>query len=239
MNFKGLQISVCKPFLWAGFDLIATWTFLRPRILQAVLEKWGYEVVAVADGVAAQAAMQADDAPQLVVLDWMMPSLDGPSLCRNLRERMPHKPLYLILLTAKGEKGDMVQGLEAGADDYVSKPYDNAEMQARVNVGRRMVMLQNELRESVKLQGILEMAGAVCHELNQPLQGVLGYSELLSMEMGKDDLNYATIEKMKMEIERIGELTRKIMKIFRYRSKNYTDGSRILDIDLASRPTWQ
>ena len=217
--------------------LIAEDDFTSRTMLQAVLTKWGYEVTATPDGEAALATLQTAGAPQLAVLDWMMPGMDGLSLCRKLREQERSEPLYLILLTSKDEQDDIVQGLEAGADDYISKPFDNEELRARVNVGRRMVTLQNELREREKLQGVLEMAGAVCHELNQPLQSVSGFSELLLMNMETSDPNCERLKIIKTGIERIGELTQKIMKITRYRSKNYMNGkSRILDIDKASQP---
>lgn len=217
--------------------LIAEDDFTSRTMLQAVLTKWGYEVMAVPDGEAALAAMQAANAPQLAVLDWMMPGMDGLSLCRKLRTLERPESLYLILLTSKDERDDIVKGLEAGADDYISKPFDNEELRARVSVGRRMITLQNELREKEKFQGVLEMAGAVCHELNQPLQSVSGFSELLLMDMETSDPNHEKLKNIKTGIERIGELTRKIMKITRYRSKKYMNGkSRILDIDQASQP---
>jgi len=126
-----------------------------------------------------------------------------------------------------------VQGLEAGADDYIAKPYNNAELKARVDVGRRMLLLQNEMREREKLQGVLEMAGAVCHELNQPLQIVSGFAEMLLLETNTDDKNYKILKTIKQGIERIGELTRRIMKITRYQAKPYLKG-RIVDINEAS-----
>ena len=217
--------------------LIAEDSLTSRTMLEAALTKWGYDVISTSDGEEAYTAFQQNDAPQLAVLDWMMPGMDGLSLCRKLREQERSEPLYLILLTSKDERDDIVQGLEAGADDYISKPFDNEELRARVNVGRRMVTLQNELREKEKFQGVLEMAGAVCHELNQPLQSVSGFSELLLMDMETSNPNHERLKNIMTGIERIGELTRKIMKITRYRSKNYMNGkSRILDIDQASQP---
>lgn len=215
--------------------LIAEDDFTSRTILQAVLAKWGYEVTSTGDGDEAFAAFQQNDAPQLAVLDWEMPGMDGAALCRKLRGQERKDPLYLILLTSRGESGDIVQGLEAGADDYIAKPYDNGELQARVNVGRRMITLQNEMREREKLQGVLEMAGAVCHELNQPLQSVSGFSEMLLMDLESGDRNYETLKTIKSGIDRIGELTRKIMNISRYQSKPYLSRSKIIDIEEASR----
>ncbi|RPH48657.1 MAG: response regulator [Desulfobacteraceae bacterium] len=214
--------------------LIAEDDFTSRTMLAAVLAKLGYEVISTCNGEEAFDKFQKDDAPQLAVLDWEMQGLDGISLCRKLREQERKEPLYLILLTARGESEDIVKGLEAGADDYIAKPYDNAELQARINVGRRIIMLQNEMREREKFQGVLEMAGAVCHELNQPLQVVSGYSEMLLMGLKTGDPNYEKLETIKTGIDRIGELTHKIMKIARYQSKPYLK-SKIIDIEQASR----
>jgi phosphoserine phosphatase RsbU/P len=202
-------------------------------MLQAVLTKWGYRVIAAKDGKEAFGMFQQNDAPQLAVLDWEMPEIDGPELCRRLRKQQRKTPLYLILLTSRNESGDIVQGFEAGADDYVPKPYDNAELKARVDAGRRMLLLQNEMREREKFQGVLEMAGAVCHELNQPLQSVYGYSEILLMDLDTGDRHYETLKKIRQQIRRIGDLTRKIMKITRYQTKPYLK-NQIVDIDQSS-----
>jgi len=213
--------------------LIAEDDFTSRTMLQAVLTKWGYEVISTGDGHEALAIFQQTDPPQIAILDWEMPGLDGASLCGELRNQKLKDPLYLILLTSRKESKDIVRGLEAGADDYIAKPYNSAELQARVNVGRRMIMLQNEMRKREKLQGVLEMAGAVCHELNQPLQIVSGFSEMLLMDMEPCDPNYKMLNTIKTGIDRIGELTHKIMKITRYQSKSYLK-SKIVDIDQAS-----
>lgn len=213
--------------------LIAEDDFTSRTMLQAVLTKWGYEVMAVPDGEAALAAMQAANAPQLAVLDWMMPEMDGLSLCRKLCEQKRTEPLYLILLTSKGKRGDIVQGLEAGADDYISKPFDNEELRARINVGRRIIELRTALAEKEKLQGVLEMAGAICHELNQPLMAISGYSELLLMDIPENKPQHINLRKIKEQVDRLGVITRKLMKITKYKTKSYLNGS-IIDINEAS-----
>ncbi len=203
-------------------------------MLQAALAKWGYEVISTSDGDEAYAVFQKENSPCLALLDWEMPGMDGASLCRKLREQERKTPLYLILLTSKSNCNDMIQGLHAGADDYISKPYDTTELQARVDVGKRLINLQNQMLQQEKLQGVLEMAGAVCHELNQPLQTVMGFSELLLMDLKTDDPNYQRITTIMAEIARIGELTGKIMTITHYQSKPYLK-SKIVDIDQASK----
>jgi DNA-binding response OmpR family regulator len=127
----------------------------------------------------------------------------------------------------------MIHGLEAGADDFIVKPYNNAELKARVAVGLRMLMLQNKMREREKLQGVLEMAGAVCHELNQPLQVVSGFSEMLLLDMDPGEKNYEPLKAIKEGVDRIGTLTHKIMGITQYKAKPYLE-SRIIDIEQSS-----
>ena len=128
-----------------------------------------------------------------------------------------------------------MQGLEAGADDYIAKPYDNGELLARIGVGRRILELLAEVARRQKLQGVLEMAGAVCHELNQPLQAVSGYSELLLLDSDENDPHAAVLRAIHAEVQKIGELTRKIMNITQYRTKDYLGGRHtIVDIEGAS-----
>jgi diguanylate cyclase (GGDEF)-like protein len=128
--------------------LIAEDDFTSRSILTAVLQKWGFDPVVTEDGGAAWDVLQRPDAPRLILLDWNMPGMDGLEICRRLKEIGSNNPPYVILLTARGEKGDIVQGLEAGASDYVAKPYDNEELQARIRVGQRMLELQSYLLEA-------------------------------------------------------------------------------------------
>jgi diguanylate cyclase (GGDEF)-like protein len=128
--------------------LIAEDDFTSRGILTAILKKGGFEPVVTDNGGAAWDALQRPDAPRLVLLDWNMPGMDGLEVCRRLRASGSRNPPYVILLTAREEKGDIVQGLDAGANDYVAKPYDNEELQARIRVGRRMLEMQSHLLEA-------------------------------------------------------------------------------------------
>lgn len=125
--------------------LIAEDDPISRRLLEATLVKWGYQVIVTGDGAEAWAVLQQDDAPRLAILDWMMPHLDGVAVCRKLRERENTAYTYLLLLTAKGSKADIAAGLEAGADDYVNKPFDQRELRARIKVGERLVGLEQAL----------------------------------------------------------------------------------------------
>ena len=120
------------------------------RVLEAALLKWDYEVTATADGLAALEILQQPDAPPLAILDWTMPRLDGLEVCQRLRAAPPAHPLYLILLTARGERADLVAGLEGGADNYLIKPFDRDELRASLHVGRRMIDMQRALAERVQ-----------------------------------------------------------------------------------------
>jgi diguanylate cyclase (GGDEF)-like protein len=125
--------------------LIAEDDFTSRAMLAAVLKKWGFDPVVTEDGSAALQAMQMPDAPRLVIADWNMPKMDGMEFCRRVRQEPTSNPPYIVLLTARGELQDIVQGLDAGANDYVTKPYHSDELQARLRVGRRMLDLQAEL----------------------------------------------------------------------------------------------
>lgn len=108
------------------------------RLLENRLRHWGYEVEVTSDGSEAWAMLEREDRPAVAILDWMMPGLDGPAVCRRVRAT-PGSPVYLILLTTKGGREDTLEGFAAGADDYVTKPFDAAELQARVRVAARTV----------------------------------------------------------------------------------------------------
>jgi two-component system cell cycle response regulator len=125
--------------------LVAEDDLVTRRILEAFLEKWGYEALIVGDGREAWQLLQRDDAPRLAILDWMMPGLDGTSICRQVRQLNLQPYIYLILLTARGFKQDMIEGLEAGADEYLTKPFDPYELKARLRSGARIVELQDSL----------------------------------------------------------------------------------------------
>ena len=214
--------------------LIAEDDLTSRLMLQAVLGKFDYDVSIAKDGEEAWKILQQPDAPRLVVLDRIMPGMDGLTLCRNLRAQHHPEPFYILLLTSKAESNDIVQGLEAGADDYIAKPYDNAELLARIGVGRRVLKLQAEVAARQKLQGVIEMAGAICHELNQPLYVVSGYSEMLLEDLDENDPHAETIRTIKTAVDKIGDLTRKIMHITQYRTKDYLGGQAIVDIQESS-----
>ena len=125
--------------------LIAEDDPLFRRILERWFQQWDYRVMAVENGLDAWEVLQREDAPQLAILDWMMPGMDGIELCRRIRSRDQSPYRYVLLLTAKDDKQDVITGLEAGADDYLTKPFDVDELRARVRAGKRILDLQAAL----------------------------------------------------------------------------------------------
>ena len=115
------------------------------RILESWFKRWNYRVTAVENGLDAWKVLQNEDAPQLAIFDWMMPGMDGIELCRRIRSSNPGPYRYVLLLTAKDDKQDVITGLEAGADDYLTKPFDVDELRARVRAGKRILDLQAAL----------------------------------------------------------------------------------------------
>ena len=151
------------------------------RLLEATLSRWGFTSVAVTNGAEAWQVLQGMAPPSLLILDWMMPEVDGIEVLRRLRASARNHAAYVILLTARGSRGDIVLGLEAGADDYITKPFDPPELRARVEVGVRVLGLQEALAARV-------------HDLENALSRVKRLQGLLPIcsycKKIRDDQNY-------------------------------------------------
>ena len=149
--------------------LVAEDDAVTRKILEVTLGRLRFDVIAAADGNAAWHALETlkgKDAPELVVLDWMMPGLEGIEICRRLRTTPGFELVYIILLTSRDSKEDLAYGLAAGANDYIAKPFDSVELESRVRVGERMVKLQRSLAARVT-----ELEAALAHV--SKLQGLL------------------------------------------------------------------
>lgn len=189
-------------------------------LLEAVLKKWGYTVVPAADGTDAWEKMQAEDAPRLALIDWMMPELSGPDLCRRLRQdRSRPGPLYLILLTVRDRSRDIRQGLDAGADDYIAKPCDNEELRVRLDLARRILDLEASAARKDDFQTALQTARSICHDLNQPLQAISGYAELLTISLPQDAPQRTTLSRIIDSVDRLGTILEKLMQVTRFGTK--------------------
>jgi len=162
--------------------LIAEDDRVSRHLLETFLVKWGYEVLTADDGAEAWRHLQGDDAPRLAILDWMMPARNGVEICRELRKRCAEPYTYILLVTGKGRKQDILEGLEAGADDYLTKPFDPHELRARLRAGRRILELQEQLisaREQLRAEAT-----------HDPLTGLWNRSailEILQRELARFD----------------------------------------------------
>jgi len=125
---------------------------MTATMLAAALRRHGFEVETVHDGARAWETLAGASEATLAVLDWMMPGLDGPEICRRIRADQALPPIYVILVTSRSDRHDVIAGLDAGADDYIVKPFDADELRARVHVGRRML---DTLTRVIQLSGLL------------------------------------------------------------------------------------
>ncbi len=146
--------------------LIAEDDYTSRLMLQVILEKWKYKVVTAENGIEAWDLLQANEQPQIAILDWEMPEMDGLEVCQKARALDRENPIYIIMLTGRNTTNDIVYGLDAGADDYITKPFDENELRARVRVAERMVRIQESLTNTVE-----ELTQALDHV--DTLQGIL------------------------------------------------------------------
>jgi diguanylate cyclase (GGDEF)-like protein len=156
--------------------------------LQTLLQKWGYTVEVAADGSQALTVLQSADPPDLAVLDWVMPGLDGIDVCHAIRKTRSEPYIYIILLTGQDSKTDMLQGFAAGADDYITKPFEAPELKARVQTGARIAELQQQLitaREQLRFQGLRD---PLTHVLNR-----VAFFELFEREVARARRNSSSI----------------------------------------------
>lgn len=135
-------------------------------MLEAVVSKWSFDVIGVDDGLKAWETLLNEAAVSIAILDWEMPGINGPELCTKIKLLRRDVPIYTILLTGRDSKGDIVAGLLAGADDYITKPFDNNELQARIAVAERLITAQQSLNNKV-----VELAEALEHV--KTLQGII------------------------------------------------------------------
>jgi len=160
--------------------LVAEDDAVSRRLLEVLLQRWGYEVVTCNDGQHAWQELQEADPPRLLVLDWMMPGIDGLELCRRLRRQHDEDYFYIVILTAREELADIVTGLDAGADDYITKPFDQSELRSRLRAGERILRLKDELAGKVReleqaLEHVKQLQGIIpicmhCHRIRDEKQ---------------------------------------------------------------------
>lgn len=197
----------------------------NPRNLQllgTLLREAGYRIVVAQEGSHALRTV-GKVRPDLILLDVMMPGMDGFETCQQLKADGRTRDLPVVYLTAHTETEDVIQGLERGAVDYITKPFIPIELLTRVRT-------HIELARQGRLQGVLELAGAVCHELHQPMQAVLGMADMLLSQTDDDGPVRERAVTIRREILRMRGITRKLARITRYETREYLTG-RIVDLD--------
>jgi diguanylate cyclase (GGDEF)-like protein len=177
--------------------LVADDEIVSRRLIESSVRRWGYDVVVASDGLEAAQILNGEGAPKLAVLDWMMPGLDGVQLCRQLRQVKEDHYTYIILLTAKHSQADVVEGLEAGADDYITKPFDPQELRVRLRTGKRILCLLDQL--TTARETLRELAA------RDPLTSVWNHNsiiDLLGNELHRAERQGASVGVILVDLDR-------------------------------------
>ena len=168
--------------------------------------------------------------PSLILMDIGMPVLDGIETCRRLKLDQATRHIPVIFVTGNTDDATLEAAFGAGGTDYVRKPISRVELLARVRTCLAQQVAIQKIAEEEKLKGVLETAGGICHELNQPLQYILGAIQILMMDLDPRSSIYQSLNGVRASVEQMGEITRKLTAITYYRSRKYTGGSDIIDI---------
>ena len=172
--------------------LIAEDDPISKKILEKALSSWGHTVISTENGAKALEVLKGNPKIRMLITDWMMPDLDGLELCKQVRQLKRDRYLYVILLTALASKDKVVEGIDAGADDYVTKPFDRSELRVRINAGKRLIVLEGELAKRVKelehslahikkLEGLLPICSH-CKKIREDIPGGGDNGEWKAME---------------------------------------------------------
>lgn len=199
------------------------------KFVQKILDDAGYRLRSAADGQQCLDSV-VQVLPQLILMDINMPSIDGLETCRRLKCSSVTRDIPVIFVT--GNTGDEVleMAFAVGGCDYVVKPINRIELLARVRSALDQRQAAFKLAEEEKLKAVLETAGGICHELNQPLQYVLGAIQLLMLDMPSEAPIHKTLDDMRIRVEQMGDITRKLSEITQYHTRDYAGGQQIIDL---------
>ena len=195
--------------------LIAEDDLTSRRVLELLMKKWGYDVISACDGKEAWELLQQTEGVRMAVLDWIMPVKSGVDLCRHIRNERKYDSLYILMLTSKDSSKDIVEAFDAGADDYVSKPYKSEVLAARIKAGARIISLQSRFLQSRKMEAIGQLAGGVAHEFNNILGGIVGNADLLKMKVESDKKLIRYVDKITNAALKASDLTRQLLSFAR------------------------
>ncbi len=205
-------------------------------LIRCFLEKENFEVSEAISGPRALEMLKEESYPDLIILDVMMPEMDGYQVCQILKEQEDTKHIPIVMLTARNTTEDVVKGLNAGASDYITKPVNFQELIARIQTHIRLKKLETELIKKEKLESILQMSITIRHEINNPLTGILGMAELL---LANDDISSEKRIEMSTVIQnqsiRIRDIVQKMSQITDPVVKGYVDVDKMIDIPGSSK----
>ncbi len=203
------------------------------KVFEDIITKNRYQIITASNGEeCVQVANQLK--PDLILLDICMPEMDGIETCRLLKRDKSLKDIPVIFVTANTDDDTLKEAFESGGTDYVRKPVGSIELMARIKSVLLHTKMKRKLLEKEKLAGVLEMAGAVCHELHQPLQALYLYLDDVDNEDHQKRLPCFSTEELKKQIIKMSEITKKVGLIRKYESRDYINGMKIVDIDRAS-----
>lgn len=200
------------------------------KILYHLLIQKGFQVISAQNGHDC-IRMTLDQKPDLLLLDIMMPEIDGIEVCRRLRSDSRVAYLPIIFVTAATDDHTLSKAFDAGGSDYIRKPVNRVELLKRIQAAFVHEELQEKNREEETLRSLLSLSGTICHEINQPLQYISGVSQLLLMDLDKKSPSYEKVVKMKTQVDRLGDITRKLMKINKVKEVDYVGDTRIFSLD--------
>lgn len=199
------------------------------NFIKAMLIEAGYRIQTAEDGLLCL-NMVAEVNPDLVLMDVVMPNMDGIEACRRLKGDGSLQHVPVIFVTGNTDDRTLQAAFDAGANDYVRKPVKQVELLARVRTVLTQRKMIRRLAEKEKLKGVLETAGGICHELNQPLQYVLGVVQLMMMDTSPEDVAYTHLNAIRESIEQMGEITHKLTEITQFRTLKYAGDRDIIDV---------
>lgn len=205
------------------------------------LRQRGHEVLEADDGDVAWEFFEREH-PPLLILDWQMPRLDGLVLTRRIRTIEPDRSTFILVVTARDQEEDLLSVLDAGADDYLSKPFTPDQLQARLNIAERRIAMDREhrktedaLRQARYLAGIGETAVALQHEINNPLAALLGNVQLLEKGMVPATEQSKVMNDVVEQGKRIADVLRRLRELTEAKSVEYAQGIKMLDLSAPAK----
>jgi len=203
------------------------------NVIRKILEEKGYKTFHALSGKIAFDMIKTV-MPDVILMDVLMPGMDGFEVCRQIKNNPHTKHIPVIFITVKSDTDDMVEGFKTGCVDYITKPFRKEDICSRVKTHLYTVYLRKEVEKQFLLKGVVEMAGATAHELNQPLSVILGNIQLMLLNMDEKEPKFKTLNLIQKQTEKMADIIRKITNITRYEAKEYVEGYSIVDIDKSS-----